>query len=85
MGVTVYLTKGNAASKLTVDNASFEPKQEKVTLNIRNTGTASARPSVSWKLQRGDMVVKTGEIESVSIIAENERNLSLDYRSKDDP
>ncbi|MDB9375637.1 P pilus assembly protein, chaperone PapD [Nodularia sphaerocarpa] len=85
VGVTVYVTKGNAAPKLTVDNARFDPKQEKVTLNIRNTGTASARPSVSWKLQRGDMVVKMGEIESVSIIAENERNLSLDYRSKDDP
>ncbi len=84
VGVTVYVTKGNASPKLTVDNASFDSKQEMVTLNIRNTGKASARPSVSWKLQRGNTVVKTGEIESISIIAENERNLSLDYRSKDD-
>jgi P pilus assembly chaperone PapD len=85
VGVTVYVTKGNAVPQLRVENASFNAQEKQLRLNIRNTGNASARPSVSWRLQRGNQVIKTGDIESISVIAENERYVTLNYRVEDEP
>lgn len=85
VAVTVYVTKGNVAPELVVNSASFDTEKKQVRLLVRNDGLASARPGMSWRLQRGETVVKTGEIQSFSVVAENERNLSLDYRSEDEP
>ncbi|MBW4647047.1 MAG: P pilus assembly protein, chaperone PapD [Goleter apudmare HA4340-LM2] len=84
IGVTVYVAKGKVSPNLVIDSANFDPKQKKVQLLVRNTGKATTRPGVSWKISRGATVVKTGEIESASVIAESDRNISINYPGKDD-
>ncbi|BAZ27868.1 hypothetical protein NIES4074_02960 [Cylindrospermum sp. NIES-4074] len=85
IGVTFYVRKGNVSPNLGVDSASFNPEQKQLQLLIRNSGQATARPSVSWTLRRGETVVKTGQVDASAVIANSDRHFLLNYPSKDQP
>lgn len=84
VGVTVYVAKGNVSPNLVINGAAFDPKQKRIQLQLRNTGKATIRPGIAWKIRRGETVVKTGELDSVSVIAESDRNIPINYPGKDD-
>jgi hypothetical protein len=67
-----------------VDSASWNPQQKQIQLLVNNTGKASARPSVNWTLKRGEMVIKTGNLDGNGVIAESDRNLLLNYPDKEE-
>jgi P pilus assembly chaperone PapD len=79
VGVTVYVRQGNVSPKLVVDSASWNPEQKQIQLLIRNTGQASARPTVNWTLKRQGAVVETGNLEATGIVAQSDRNFLLKY------
>lgn len=83
IGVTFYVHKGNLFPKLTVDSANFNPKQKQIQLLVRNSGKATARPSVNWTLRRGGNVVKTGKVDANAVVAESDRNFLLNYPAKE--
>jgi P pilus assembly chaperone PapD len=85
IGVTFYVRKGELSPKLAVSGASFNQEQKQIQLLVNNSGQATARPGVNWTLKRGETVVKTGKLDPASIVPESERNLLLQYPSKDDP
>ena len=85
IGVRFYVRQGNANSNLAVDNATWNPQKKQIQLLVRNTGQASARPSVNWTLKQGSTVVKTGNLDSTEIIAATDRNLLLNYPSQGQP
>lgn len=78
VATTVYVTKGNQAPNLIVANGSFDPKQNQLRLLLRNQGTATARPIVSWHLKQGATVVRKGETQPSTVLASNERSLTID-------
>ncbi len=79
IGVTFYVRKGNVSSKLTVDNASFNSEAKQIQLLVRNNGKATAISGVNWTLKRGGNIIKSGKLDSNSIIAQSDRNLLLDF------
>lgn len=85
VGTTVYIRKGNVSPNLAVDSASFNTAQKQIQLLVRNTGQASARPTLTWKLKQGETVVKTGKLEPTTIVAQGDRNLSLNNPGQDQP
>ncbi|GAX34883.1 P pilus assembly protein, chaperone PapD [Nodularia sp. NIES-3585] len=85
IGVTFYVRKGDIAPKLAVSGASFNQAQKQIQLLVTNSGQATARPGVNWTLKRGETVVKTGKLDPASVVPESDRNLLLNYPSKDDP
>ncbi len=85
IGVTVYVAKGKVAPKLEVDSASLNQEQKQVQLLVRNSGKASVRPNGIWTLRQGDTVVKTGNLDSTTVMAEGDRYILLNYPGKDQP
>ncbi|WGV25421.1 P pilus assembly protein, chaperone PapD [Halotia branconii] len=83
IGVTLYVRKGNLSPNLAVNDANFNSQQKQIQLLIRNTGKATARPSVNWTLRRGDTVIKTGQADASAVIAESDRYFLLSYPQQD--
>ncbi|MBR8838203.1 MAG: P pilus assembly protein, chaperone PapD [Stigonema ocellatum SAG 48.90 = DSM 106950] len=86
IGVTFYLRKGNLSPNLTVDSASFNAQQKQIELLVRNSGQATARPSLTWTLRRGESVVKNGQVEANAVVAQSDRNfLLVSISNKNEP
>lgn len=83
IGVTIYVRQGDLSPTLTVENASWNSQQRQIQMLVKNTGDASARPQVNWKLKRGEMVVKSGKLDPTGIVAKSEREFLLEYPDKD--
>jgi len=84
IGVTVYARKGDLIPQLKVRSASFNSSQNQIQLLVGNSGKASAVPNVSWTLKQGQTVIQTGSV-AAAVIAESDRNLSLNYPGKEQP
>lgn len=82
VGVPVYIAKGKVTSNLAVDSASFDSKKNQIQLLVRNNGKASTQTEVKWVLRRQGNVVKTGKKDSSAIIAQSDRNISLNFTDK---
>jgi len=79
MAVVVFVRHGDADSNLTIQAGSYNPTEKKIDLLAVNSGNASVRPSVIWKLKQKDKVVTSGYLDATTIIAEGERTLSFEY------
>lgn len=82
IGVTVFVTNGDVAPKLKVDNASFNPKKKQIQLLVRNQGNATVRPKISWKLSRGKTAIEAGETKESFVVSQSDRNLLLNFPAK---
>ena len=78
LGVTVYVRHGDIAPNLKVESASYNPKTKKITLQVKNSGNATARPKVNWNLKNSAGNVANGRENAYTVIAEGERNLKID-------
>lgn len=85
VGVTVYVRQGEISPDLVLESASWNQEQRRLQLLVSNQGKASVRPTGSWTLQQGETVVETGTLEPMSVIAESDRYLLLDYPTQDQP
>lgn len=85
IGATFYVRQGNLTPNLSVDSASWNAQQQKIQVLVKNTGQASARPSVNWTLKQGSTVIKTGEIQASGVVAQGDRNLVINYPTQGEP
>jgi P pilus assembly chaperone PapD len=85
IGATFYVRQGTLAPNLSADSASWNAQQQKIQVLVKNTGQASARPSLNWTLKKGATVVKTGEVQASGVVAQGDRNLLITYPTKEDP
>lgn len=85
IGVTFYVRKGNLASNLAVDNASFNTQQKQIQLLVHNSGKATVRPSLNWTLRRGETVVKNGQVDANAVVAGSDRQLLLNFPANNEP
>jgi P pilus assembly chaperone PapD len=85
IGATFYVRQGKLTPSLNVESASWNEKQQNIQVLVKNTGQASARPSINWTLKKGATVIKTGEVQATGIVAQGDRNLSLTYPTQADP
>lgn len=79
IGVTIYVRNGNLSPSLSVENASWNSEKKQIQMLVNNTGDASARPQVKWKLQQQGTVIKTGNLNSIGIVAQSQRHFLLEY------
>lgn len=83
MGVTVYIRHGDVSPDLKVESASYNPKTKKITLLVKNSGNATARPKINWNLQNSAGKVADGKENAYTVIAEGERNIQIDLSAKE--
>lgn len=78
MAVTLYVRNGNVAPNLKVESASYNPKTKKITLQVKNSGNATARPKINWNLKNSAGSIANGRENAYTVIAEAERNIQID-------
>ncbi|MGB3636889.1 MAG: P pilus assembly protein, chaperone PapD, partial [Rivularia sp. (in: cyanobacteria)] len=83
LGVTVYVRHGDVAPNLKVESASYNPKTKKISLQVKNSGNATARPKINWNLQNSGENVADGKENAYTVIAEGERNIQIDLSAKE--
>ncbi len=83
IGVTVYVRHGDAAPNLKVESASYNPQTKKISLQLKNSGNATARPQINWNLQNSAGKVTDGKTSTYAVIAESERNIQIDLSAKE--
>ncbi len=81
IGVTVYVRHGDAAPNLKVESASYNAQTKKISLQVKNSGNATVRPNIDWKLQNSAGKQADGEIDAYTVIAEGKRNIQIDLPS----
>jgi P pilus assembly chaperone PapD len=84
VGAALFVRKGDVRPNLLVENTRLDSTTKQIHLLVRNNGNASVYPSVKWTLRQGDRVIKTGELVSVGIVPQSERNLILNSTKKDE-
>jgi P pilus assembly chaperone PapD len=84
IGVTLYVRHGDAAANLSTQGVNFVPEQKRINLLVKNTGNASARPEVNWKLSKAGKTVKEGRLEAITVIAEGDRHIPIEYLNGED-
>ncbi len=77
IGVTVYVRHGQVFPKLGVQSARWDHLNKTIQLLVSNTGTASTRPWVMWKLQQGSQVIASSKTEPMTLITKSDRFLPL--------
>jgi P pilus assembly chaperone PapD len=84
VGSALFVRKGDIRPNLLVGNTRWDGKAKKLQLLVSNTGNISVYPSIKWTLRQGNTIVKTGELMSVGIVPESERNLILNSSKKNE-
>ena len=61
IGSALYVAKGEINPEITVDGTNFDAKNKKIKLLVNNTGTATAKGSITWTLKQDKKIVFSGE------------------------
>jgi hypothetical protein len=78
-----FFSKGiDNIANIQVRTASWNPTDKKVAVIIENTGKQTARPEVSWRVEKNGQVVAKDTINGVIIQAENSREIILQTNGK---
>jgi hypothetical protein len=78
IGVAVYVRKGNVLPKLVAESATFDAASNKIKLLVRNTGSASAVLSGNWSLKKENQTIRSGDVNSTTVVALGEREFFID-------
>lgn len=81
VGVTMYVRQGAVEADLAVTEATVDDEAAAINLRVTNTGDATARPQPQWTLMQRDEVVAEGLSPKHTVIAQGERNITIDYQS----
>lgn len=77
IGATVYVRQGELTPSLAVLSAQLEPEPQQIQLLVENSGTASARPEIDWRLIQGDKTITQGQTAATSVITQQTRLVGL--------
>ncbi len=83
VGATLYVQNGDAAAALDVASASWNLEKQQLQLQVQNDGGAMARPVGQWQLSRSGAEVAAGEVQSMTVLAGNERFIPLSLEGLD--
>jgi P pilus assembly chaperone PapD len=85
IGTTVYVRHGDIAPRLNVEGANYDPQKSSINLVVNNSGDATVRPRVRWRLLQGNQTIAENEISEITIIAEGGRNIPLRIEGQNIP
>jgi P pilus assembly chaperone PapD len=77
IGVTFYVRHGNIEPELGVEQSSISADQKMINLVIKNSGNATVRPAVRWKIMDKDQLLVGGQSDNMTIIAGGDREIPL--------
>jgi hypothetical protein len=78
-----FFSKGsNSIANIQARTASWNPTEKVVAVLLENTGKKTARPEVSWHIEKNGQVVAKDNINGVIIQAENSREIILHNNGK---
>jgi len=73
IGVAMYVRKGDIKAQLSVLNVTYKDKH--IVLRAKNTGKATARPRVYWKLNKSGQEIAGGRSGKYTVMTE--RNIKI--------
>jgi hypothetical protein len=76
LGLTFYVRQGKTDSQLTVLSASAV-SESPVKLLVKNSGNATVRPEILWKLVDKNGIEVSGKFDPITIIAGGDREIPL--------
>jgi P pilus assembly chaperone PapD len=78
-----FLSKGSdGVAKLQARTVIWNPTDRKVALLLENTGKQTARPQVSWRIEKNSQIVAKSNINGVIVQADNSREIILQTNGK---
>jgi hypothetical protein len=78
-----FFSKGSdSPANLQMRTAIWNPTNKKVAMLVENTGKQTARPEVSWRIEKNGQAVAKDVINGVIIQAENSREIILQTNGK---
>jgi hypothetical protein len=78
-----FFSKGSdSIANIQVRTAILNPTDKKVVVLLENTGKQTARPEVSWRIEKNGQVIAKNNINGVIIQADNSRELILQTNGK---
>lgn len=81
IGTTMYVRQGEVEPNVAVTEATVDAETAALNLRVTNTGDASFRSQPQWTLSQNDEVVAEGLAPKYTVIAQGERNITIDYQS----
>lgn len=83
VGTAFFVRKGNVSPVLAVDSAKWNSDKKQIQILMRNTGNASAYPSIKWTLKQGNKTIKAGATPDIGLVPQTERDIVLNQSQKD--
>jgi P pilus assembly chaperone PapD len=78
IGVVMFVRKGDSSPKVTITTAEWNPATSQISVNMNNTGKASAYPEVNWTLTQAGKTIKAGVANPTGIVANGDRLVRID-------
>jgi hypothetical protein len=83
VGSVFFFSKGSdGIADIQVRTATWNPTDKKVAVLLENIGKQTARPEVSWRIEKNGQVVAKSNINGVIIQADNSREVVLQTNDK---
>jgi hypothetical protein len=84
-GVAVYVRKGNVSPKLSVDGFRWNHDRQQAEILVKNEGKASGIVTGNWTLKQGDRVIRKGQGNDTTVLAEADRYINFAITPADKP
>jgi hypothetical protein len=83
IGSVFFFSKGSdSIANIQASTAIWNPTDKKIAVLLENTGKQTARPEVSWRIEKNGQVVVKDTINGVIIQADNSREIILQINGK---
>jgi hypothetical protein len=83
IGAVFFFSKGgNSIASIQARTTAWNPTDKKVTLLMENIGKQTARPEISWRIEKNGQPIVKDTISGVIIQAENYREIILQTNGK---
>ncbi len=78
-----FFSKGSdSIANIRARTAIWNPTDKKVTISLENTGKQTARPEISWRIEKNGQTVARNTINGIIIQSENSREVVLQTNGK---
>ena len=85
IGVSLYVRHGKVTPNLTVENSSYDVKNKRIYLVVKNSGNATAFPEGNWTLSNGQGKIANDIFTAYTVIAQGKRNIVINIPKEKTP
>ncbi|OYD93687.1 hypothetical protein CDG76_16985 [Nostoc sp. 'Peltigera membranacea cyanobiont' 210A] len=85
VGVSLYVRHGKVTPNLTIENSSYDVKNKRIILLVKNSGNATGFPEGTWTLSNGQGKIANDRFTAYTVIAQGKRNIVINVPQEKTP